>query len=199
MLLIATKTAGRKQFSRRRNNDEGNFGNTYTPVVIILYFIFFTTSVMSQTLDAVVVRTLNNTRYADQYSSVQAAIDDTPEGGTLRIPVGTYVLSGSGAQLLLIQKSMTVEGDGWGSVLQVPSSVSNVTDVIRVNKNSGQTFGLIFRNFAILPVSGAPARYGINFDAQNGTSIIADFQLDHLLIGQLGGAAVAARGPGPPV
>ena len=171
----------------------------YTRAATLLFLFLFTTSAMAQTFDAVVVRTLNNTRYADQYASLQAAIDDTPEGGTLKIPIGTYVLSGSGAQLLLIQKSMTVEGDGWGSVLQVPSSVSNVTDVIRVNKNSGQTFGLVFRNFEIQPASGAPARYGINFDAQNGTSIIADFQLDHLLIGQLGGAAVAARGPGPPV
>lgn len=183
----------------RPNNDEGNFWKMCAPAATLLFLALFATSTMAQTFDAVVVRTLNNTRYADQYSSVQAAIDDTPEGGTLKIPVGSYPLSGGGAQLLLIQKSITIEGDGWGSVLQVPSSASNFTDVIRVNKNSGQTVGLVFRNFAILPASGTPARYGINFDAQNGTSIIADFQLDHVLIGQLGGAAVAAFGPGPPV
>jgi hypothetical protein len=170
----------------------------YTSVAILLFTAWFATSAMAQTFDAVVVRTLNNTRYADQYSSVQAAIDDTPAGGTLKIPVGTYVLSGGGAQLLLIQKGITVEGDGWGSVLQVPSSVSNATDVVRVHSNSSQTFGLVFRNFAIVPASGTPARYGINFDAQNGSNVIADFQLDHLLIGQLGGAAVAAVGPNPP-
>jgi hypothetical protein len=172
--------------------------NLYTPAVFLLFSALFTTSAMAQTFDAVVVRTLNNTRYADQYSSMQAAIDDTPEGGTLKIPMGTYVLSGSGAQLLLIQKSMTVEGDGWGSVLQVPSSASNATDVIRVHSNSSQMFGLVFRNFAIMSASGTPARYGVNFDAQSG-NVIANFQLDHLLIGQLGGAAVAALGPSPPV
>lgn len=167
-------------------------------LAVTLFLTLFPTSVMSQTFDAVVVRTLNNTRYADQYSSVQAAIDDTPEGGTLRIPVGTYVLSGGGSQLLLIQKGITVEGDGWGSVLQVPSSVSSATDVIRVHSNSSPIFGLVFRNFAILPASGTPARYGIDFDAQNGTNVIANFQVDHLQIGQLGGAAVAAFGPTPP-
>lgn len=170
----------------------------YTRAATLLFLFLFTTSAMAQTFDAVVVRTLNNTRYADQYPSLQAAIDDTPEGGTLKIPIGTYVLSGSGAQLLLIQKAITVEGDGWGSVLQVPSSVSNATDVIRVHSNSSPTFGLVFRNFAIVPASGTPARYGINFDAQNGTNVIANFQLDHLLIGQFGGAAVAALGPIPP-
>ena len=188
----------RKRVPRREIDGEGNLKNIYTLAAILLFSTLFTTSAMAQTFDAVVVRTLNNIRYADQYSSIQAAIDDTPAGGTLKIPVGTYVLSGSGAQLLLIQKGITVEGDGWGSVLQVPSSVSNATDVIRVHSNSSAMFGLVFRNFAIVPASGTPARYGINFDAQNGTNAIADFQLDHLQIGQLGGAAVAALGPSPP-
>jgi len=171
----------------------------HAPVAILLFLSLFTTSAMAQTSGAAVVRTPNNTRYADRYSSVQAAIDDTPEGGTLKIPVGTYVLSGSGAELLLIQRGITVEGEGWGSVLQVPSSVSNATDVIHVHSNSSAIVGLVFRNFAIVPASGSPARYGINFDAQNGTNWIANFQLDHLLIGQLGSAAVAALGPSPPV
>jgi hypothetical protein len=108
----------------------------YRPVVATLFSALFGTFVAPQTFDVVTVRTLNNTRYADQYPTIQAAIDDTPVGGTLKIPAGTYVLSGSGAQLLLIQKPMTVEGDGWGSVLQVSASVSNVTDVIRVHSNS---------------------------------------------------------------
>jgi hypothetical protein len=171
----------------------------YRLVGATLFSALFGTIVAPQTFDVVTVRTLNNTRYADQYPTIQAAIDDTPVGGTLKIPVGTYILSGSGAQLLLIQKPITVEGDGWGSVLQVSASVSNVTDVIRVHSNSSQILGLVFRNFAILPASGAPARYGINLDAQSGSNAISGFEFDHLLIGQLGSAAIAALGPSPPV
>jgi hypothetical protein len=96
--------------------------------------------------------------------------------GSLYFPAGRYLLSGVGSEILLVNKSITVCGDGAGaSILVVASSVGASTDVIRVappaagsdqiNTPAGRdNRGYVLRDFAIEKESGTPARHAIVFD-----------------------------------
>jgi hypothetical protein len=137
---------------------------------------------------------LNGDVNAAMYPSVQAAINATPVGGTLYIPSGDYVLTGgTSTEVLLITQPINIVGAGWQSRLMVPANVGGTTDVIRVVGNALFPNGTTFRNFSILPVSGTPARYGINFDST--TNYNAYMQLDHLQIGLFGSNAVGTTNP----
>lgn len=135
---------------------------------------------------------------ANQFPTLQQAIDATPQGGTLFLPIGDYPVSGSGPQLLLVSRGITIQGEGRGSRILVNGSVPASTDIIRVNSASTEVVGLRLVDFAIVPASGTPGRYGINLDAQTGTNIIADASISRLLIGPFGSAGLAMFGPTPP-
>ena len=135
---------------------------------------------------------------ASDFTTLQAAIDATPSGGTLFLPVGDYPLSGSGAQLLLIAKGITIQGEGRGSRILVAASVPATTDVIRVNSSVGEIVGLRLTDFSIQAAGGRPGRYGINLDAGPGSSIIADASISRIGIGAFGSEGLAMFGPTPP-
>jgi hypothetical protein len=133
----------------------------------------------------------------DSTAAIQQAINSTPSGGRLYIPVGTYKVC-TGLPLTITQ-SVTIWGAGWsgsnssiGSVLQVCSSLSSSTDVIKIEPASGSDLqGMRFQDFAISPQSGTPGRYGIDIDGTNGQAL-AYFVLDHFHIGPaLGNYAIA--------
>ncbi len=135
---------------------------------------------------------------ASQYASLQDAINATPEGGKLFIPIGDYPVSGTGAQLLIISKGITIQGEGRGSRIIVASSVPATTDVIRVFSSTGEIAGLHLSDFSIQPESGNPARFGINLDANLGTNPIADGSILRVSIGEFGAEGIAMLGPTPP-
>jgi hypothetical protein len=122
-------------------------------------------------------------------AALQRAHDALPStGGIIMIPDGDFVVSGTGAQLLLVTKPVTIRGAGWRSRLVVASTVGASTDVIRVAPTSGGLEGCRFERFAIVPQSGTPGRYGINVDVSSGYVAYAVF--DHLRIGTLGSYAI---------
>jgi hypothetical protein len=91
----------------------------------------------------------------DDTAAIQAAINAAPAGSTLRIPDGTYKLSGSGSELLLINKPINIECAGWNTILSVSSSVPNTTDVIHITSSTGGNNGMTIRNCSILSVNGS--------------------------------------------
>jgi hypothetical protein len=136
--------------------------------------------------------------YANTFNNLQAAIDATPDGGLLYLPAGDYPVSGSGDQLLLISKAITIQGEGRGSRIVVASSVPSTTDVMRVHGAGTQIEGLRLSDFAIVPQSGQPARYGLNLDSKSGQHVIANATICRLSIGSFGSEAIALFGPTPP-
>jgi hypothetical protein len=137
----------------------------------------------------------DGTTLNDDTAAIQAAINAVPPGGTFLWPPSglCYITSG-----LSVSKPVSFAGTGWGSGLLVASSLSAFTDVIHVYNPSSPIQGLRFKDFAIVPASGRPARYGIYFDAQKGTNVISNFVIDHMSIRQFGSAGIGFQGPTPP-
>ena len=99
----------------------------------------------------------------DDTAAIQSAITAaaTRGGGTVYFPAGQYLLKGSGAQLLLVQKQMRLLGDGLSSTLLIDSTVPSTTDVIRLSPptSGGQGFGWTIDGLQIKGNSGTPARH----------------------------------------
>jgi len=101
-----------------------------------------TASSTTTTLAPGPVRTVRCTAPGDQTATVQAAIDETPDGGTLRI-AGSCTITG---QLWLLERrNFTLEGTE-GGTLDARGTLS--TDVRHVRIQSGS--GITIRNLTIL-------------------------------------------------
>lgn len=119
----------------------------------------------------------------------RAAIAATPQGGTLYVPTGTYLMNDqvNGAVAEIFNKSIAIIGEGWrvvyngttwsatGTVFQLGSAILSTTDFIHVTGPSTGTVGAIggmhFADFCITTTAGIYAgafgRHGIYFDALN--------------------------------
>ena len=133
----------------------------------------------------------------DDTAAIQAAINATPAGGTLLVPPGQYLLSGSGTELLLVNgKAINLICSGWGSTqFTVASRVPNTTDVLRLQ---GPSVGFVLQNCKFVPESGAPARNAINLDAtsaRNGQRSISQFVLSHNYFGGFSGKGIVTTFP----
>jgi hypothetical protein len=125
--------------------------------------------------------------YSRNNVGIQAAVNATPAGGTIILPPGTYTLTGTGSEEILITRSIHFICSGWGTVLQVGSLVPNTTDVFRL-KPSGLVRDIVIQDCAVTPQSGAPGRYGISIDAQGASSNqVANAIFTHNWIGTLKG------------
>ena len=133
----------------------------------------------------------------DDTATIQAAINATPPGGTLSVPPGQYLLSGSGTELLLVSgKAINLVCSGWGNTqFTVASSVPGTTDVLRLQ---GPSVGFVMQNCKFVPQSGTPARNAVNLDAtsaKNGQRIISQFVLSHNYFGGFGGKGIVTTFP----
>ncbi len=111
-------------------------------------------------------------------AAIQAAIDAVPDGGTLYIPRGTYLVGptaqGSLSNAIFTRANgqrINIIGEGFASLLSVHASTPSTMDVIGFAWTTS-TRGLRFENFAILPQSGHPGRHGIHFDLTSGTTVL---------------------------
>ena len=127
----------------------------------------------------------------DDTADIQAAINATPYAGTLHIPAGTYLVSGG---LTAIQP-IRIVGDGLSSIIAVAASVNATTDVITyVGTTSGSAAeGYYIADLKIAPVSGTPARYGINLGGQTGTNINRA-TVERVYVGQFGSYGLRNNG-----
>jgi hypothetical protein len=150
-------------------------------------------------------------KYPRSAQGIQAAIAAVPTGGTVHLTTGTYGLSCSGSctETILINKPLTLEGDGWGekqasgnvtvtgTVLIPDSNLPPSVSVIHLLDPGG---GVTLRNFAIQPAAVGGGQHAIFIDAQVSAGIFSAL-IDHLNIQPLNAtgasiAAVAASGIG---
>ena len=126
-------------------------------------------------------------------AAIVSTIAAVADGGTVYMPAGTYVCNAS--LPITITKRISIVGAGWGTVLQVASTVGATTDVFLCKpSNATDIQGVKFENFRIQPQSGTPGRYGINFDGTNAS--FAYMEIDKLRIDALGNYAIAVTNAG---
>jgi len=128
--------------------------------------------------------------------SAAAAAACQAGGKAIYVPTGRFLFSGTGAEIIKIPCSLTIFGSGWGSILQVAKDVGSSTDVIHFAGNA-EIRGCVLRDLQIVPQSGTPARYGINFDAVNRYPI-SYCKIDHIRVGTFGDYAIATTNPSLP-
>ncbi len=109
-------------------------------------------------------------------AAINAAIQATPNGGTVYVPPGQYLLEGTtGTELILFSKNVNMQCAGWGlTQFIIASNVPNTIDWVHYTASSQ---GQFMRDCQFLPQSATPGRYGIYID---GTSAnIEQFDLSH--------------------
>jgi hypothetical protein len=164
-------------------------------------------SAAALSVDAMTVGNINNTIYVDgvdyaqNQDGINQAIADAPDGGTVHMPAGTYTLSCSNCntEVIKIKKLITLEGDGWGTVLQPQcgdaGAVDQNTEIIHVAPQVfGGLEGVVLRDFAIIPAADCttpPGSYGILVDTQVEGGV-QSMLIDHVRIEQLGSNAIAS-------
>lgn len=110
--------------------------------------------------------------------------------GVLWIPAGTFRIAGSGDQIFLITKHISIRGAGMQATrLIVNSAVPSSRDIFRVFPDVGENEGYEIRDFLVIADSGNPARHGINLDAS--TRYIARVLIERVYLYELGGYGIA--------
>ena len=127
--------------------------------------------------------------------AIAAAIANSTEGGTVLIPLGQFMLNGTGTELILINKSIHLVCDSWqGTRLLINPAVPSTTDVIRVTGTGGDSVtGFTIDNCNIAAQSGLPAKNAINLDATSGG--IFNFVISHNYLGIFGGNGIITTFP----
>jgi len=124
-------------------------------------------------------------------AAIQKALDKTVPGGTLLIPKGKYLIDypGTGTECLLCPKPIHLVCETGAQIL-VAASVPSTVDVLRLTSPIGGP-GLDYRvnGLYMLPVSGTPARYGVNIDTAAAPTFKSIFQ--SLRIEKFGTASLA--------
>lgn len=126
----------------------------------------------------------------DDTAAIRLAIAALPSGGRLVIPPGNYLVRElSLAQIFFINAPIHIQGCGMSSKILVAANVPSTTDVFRFQGNACQTGEAFFavRDIQITPVSGAPAKWGINIDGRAGCVIHRRWIIEGCWIDQLGG------------
>jgi len=134
---------------------------------------------------------------ADDTAAIQAAVNaacaTAPSANTVYIPAGTYLLSGTGTELLKLPCTLVLRGAGLlNTILQVKSTVGASVDVIRF-VSAFNVEGLVLEEFRIAPQSGTPARHAINLDVTSFS--LGKSRLQHLYLSALGGRGIVTTNP----
>lgn len=102
----------------------------------------------------------------NDYTAIQNTINATPSGGTVRVPYGIYI---TGSRLDIVQP-ITIEGDGWGSVIKGDAGGNHI--IIYSNNVSGIN-GVFLKNFKVDGNNGGQLDSGLiqlataNFGVEN--------------------------------
>lgn len=135
----------------------------------------------------------------DDTTAIVAALADALAAyGTLYFPAGDYLISGSGAEILLVTKGITIRGESMNTRLIVKSTTGSSTDIIHYKPPVADVFTLypgnrdnrnfVLKDISIYPESGTPGRYPLHIEAQSG-SYIHEFRVSNVHLGHLGAAA----------
>ena len=128
--------------------------------------------------------------YAKTNAGIQQAVNATPSGGTVFLPSGTYVLSGAGSEQIKITQSIDFKCAGWGSILQVASTVG-ATPIIHIVPVGG-IGGVRIEDCTIQgQAQSSPGSYAIQIDTSPNNNIgyvvIEHNQLGQIGVGNVGG------------
>lgn len=136
----------------------------------------------------------NGSTGTNDVAAFQAAIDSLPDGGIVFVPVGRYLLDGTGTELLLITKPIRFVGCGLYSRLMIPPSVpAETTSVIRIAPTvgkGGENYGV--ENIVIMPTNwtGTGGSYGglhgLHLDLTNASQYLNKFTLRNCIVRDLG-------------
>lgn len=140
-------------------------------------------------LDYGAVSSLSASDAVANNAAFQAAITATPSGGLLRIPKGTYFVTGN----LTAVNPIRIVGDSMeGTKIVLVSTASATTDVFVFSPDQSAPNGFAISDLNILPESGTPGRYGIHM---NGTTFgFNKFLIDRVRCYGLGNYAVKNYG-----
>jgi len=125
----------------------------------------------------------------DDTTAIANAIAATPAGGLLLLPPSTCLIRGSGSAIFTITNPINIVGtgssaSGGGSALLVASGVPTTRDIFHIVGVTNSTLrGYSFKNFSIVPVSGAVGQHGLHFDTTAGTTTnLAEITIENLVI-----------------
>ena len=121
-------------------------------------------------------------------AGIQSAVNTAPDGGEVRLGPGTYILTGTGSEEILITKRLNFICSGWDTILQVGASVPGTTDIIHLAPAALVQGGRI-QDCYIKPASGLPGRHGISIDGTN--AALSNWEFIHNRIDALGGKSIA--------
>jgi len=127
----------------------------------------------------------------DDTAAIQAAINASVGGGTLLLPVGTYLVSDT----LTFTSVITFQGQGVGSVILAASTMSNSTDLLLLEPTSSSSLLAefwTFSNFSIACQSGPSAGYAMHISAVNAN--IAGLLIDRIRFAKTGNISIYADG-----
>jgi hypothetical protein len=122
--------------------------------------------------------------YALTNVGIQAAVNATPAGGCVFLPTGTYTLTATASQQIAITQPINFICGGWGTILQVGSSVGSIP-VINITA-VGVNAGIRIQDCSILPQSGTPGSYGIQVNVPTGQDLLS-LVVEHVQVGLLDG------------
>lgn len=118
----------------------------------------------------------------DDTSAIQAAINATPTGGTLKIPTGTYLISST----LTRNTQINIVGDGqWQSIILMASTMTNVQDAFHFAPTGSSAIpGWSLTGFAIKQQGVAAGRHGLFIDStgMSSSAFIYNFYINRVAI-----------------
>lgn len=138
---------------------------------------------------------------ADDTAAITAAIAAAEAvRGTVRLPSGTYLVSGAGTEIFLVQNPIQFEGSGRDTEIRVKSTVGAATDVFHiVPKTSTDADATMykFQDFRITAQAGTPARHAFNWDATAAGAFMRRFLVHRVWTDAFGGRAMVVTNPIP--
>lgn len=115
---------------------------------------------------------------------IQNAVNAVSANGCIRIPNGTYALTATTGQQILITKPISIFCDGWGANLQLQSGAGNVP-LIRIAPSGASgyvDYGTMIRGCSFTAATDGLGSWGIEVDTAT-TGSVANMVLDHDNIG----------------
>jgi hypothetical protein len=128
----------------------------------------------------------------------QAAVNAMTNGSVLYIPPGDYLFTGTGPELLLITKAISMIGSGDASRIIIGPSVPSTTDIIHVVPVSGVNTSLMyFGNFRIWSCSATISygRHAIHLDCTDPNAHINNLMIERIDVFNVGGNAIKLTNP----
>jgi hypothetical protein len=132
----------------------------------------------------------------DDTDAIRATIAAAGVGNIVFFPKPpvSYLVSGNGKEIFLLTYGVTIMGEGPTTYIGVSAQVPPTTDVFRIapaNARYAATNGYTFRDLAIIPVTGTPGRFGINFDTSAFEMTLEGPVVEDCRLGPFGAQAIA--------